>query len=96
MHSTVTGNTFTNQNAAADEILVRPRDAGAVTTSCLDMTGNTIGGGSGTIELNETGVLNVEQNNANQVASGNGIPNANVIISGGAPQFNVTCSPPPI
>lgn len=94
MHATVTGNTLRNTNSGG-EILVRPRDAGAVTTLCLDMTGNTVDGGTGTIDLNETGVINVEQANAAALASANGIPGANVLITGGAPSFGVTCLVPP-
>ena len=95
-HATVTGNTFKNDDAAGGaEIITRPRDATSVTTVCLDMSGNTLDGGVGSIDLNETGVLNVEQASAALLASGNSIPSGNVLITGGAPSFGVICSNPP-
>ena len=94
MHSTLSGNTLRN-TGVGNEIIVRPRDVGAVTTLCLDMTGNTLDAGVGQIDLNEAGVLNVEQNSQGNLAAGNGIPNGNVLITGTAPSFNVVCSPPP-
>jgi len=95
-HATVTGNTFKNDQAGGSpELIARPRDAGAVTTLCLDMSGNTLDGGAGQIDLNETGVLNVEQASQAALATANGIPSGNVLITGGAPTFGVVCSPPP-
>ncbi len=96
MHSTVTGNTFKNDDLLGSaELIARPRDAGAVTTLCLDMSGNVLDSGNGQIDLNETGVLNVEQVSSAALASANGIPGANVLVTGGAPSFGVTCFAPP-
>ena len=96
MHATVTGNTFKNDDASGGpELIARPRDAGAVTTLCLDMSGNTLDGGAGQIDLNETGVLNVEQASQALLASGNTIPSGNVLVTGGVPDFGVICSNPP-
>jgi hypothetical protein len=95
--ATVTGNTFRNDDAAGSaEVIARPRDAGAVTTLCLDMTGNTLDGGAGQVDLNETGTLNVEQASQAALAAANGIPAANVLITGGAPSFGVACQAPPV
>jgi hypothetical protein len=96
MHATVTGNSFKNDDPAGSaELIARPRDAGAVTTLCLDLTGNTFDGGAGQVDLNETGVLNVEQASQAALATANGIPSGNVLITGGAPSFGVACQAPP-
>jgi hypothetical protein len=93
-HATVTGNTIRN-TGTGDELIARPRDAGAVTTLCLDMTGNTLDSGAGVITLDETGVLNVEQASAAALAAANGIPGGNVSVSG-SPSFGVACASPPV
>jgi len=96
LHATFTGNTINNTGATSDEIWVRPRDAGTVTTVCVDMTGNTIGAGAGRVLLDETtGEVVVEQASAGAVATANGIPGANVVVTG-APAFATACLAPPL
>jgi hypothetical protein len=97
LHATVTGNTLVNSGVGS-EILIRPRDGAAVTTVCLDMTTNSVGSGTGLIDLSETpgGVLNVEQGSAAALATANGIPGGNVVISQDPPSFGVACMAPPL
>ena len=73
--------------------------------TCIDFAGNTIGGGSGTVQLREdpasgaaaASILDIEQSSSATLASGNGIPAANIstTVSSGAPSFGVSCLAPP-
>jgi large repetitive protein len=96
---TVQTNTFTNPNATPGFTIDIDTEAGGTPAACFNATGNTLnhGGGAnnGTIRIAETaGTLNVVQNNANQVAGANGIPNGNVTVVG-TPNFNNPACPLP-
>ncbi|MHB0969746.1 MAG: cadherin domain-containing protein [Thermoanaerobaculia bacterium] len=85
-------NTFTNSNGTPGTTIAvateDPAAAGGPSSMCVNITGNTLQGGTGTISLDETaGTMTVTQSNASQVASANGIPNLNVTTTG-TPQFN--------
>ncbi|MBK9654223.1 MAG: hypothetical protein IPO66_01645 [Rhodanobacteraceae bacterium] len=95
MNATVTGNTFTN-SGTGNELFARARDAGTVTTLCLNMSANTVGAGAGVLDLDDVGELNVQQASAAALAAANGIPAGNVVITSGAPVFGVACPAPPL
>jgi hypothetical protein len=83
----------TEMRIESNTVAVGEADAATV---CADINGNTVGGGSGVIFLNETSTntLNIEQASAAAVAAANGIPAPNVTV-GGAPSFGVACATPP-
>jgi hypothetical protein len=62
---------------------------------CVNVTGNTLQSGAGTVDLNETaGTMNVTQASAAALAGANGIPAGNVTVAG-TPTFGVApCTVP--
>ncbi|HEX8149554.1 MAG TPA: PxKF domain-containing protein [Pyrinomonadaceae bacterium] len=89
---TATGNDIETSSTGVAEL--RADTNSATATLCLDASGNTIAAGAGVLSLTEgAGALNVEQADANALAAANGIPAANVTVSG-TPQFGVACLAP--
>lgn len=92
LDATVTGNDVDTSSTGVSEMRVDTSSAGS--TLCLDANTNVFASGAGVITLNETnGALNVEQASASALATANGIPAANVTVTG-SPQFGVTCAAP--
>jgi uncharacterized repeat protein (TIGR01451 family) len=92
MDVTATGNTVDTAGSAAVAELRAGSDS-ATSTLCLDANGNTLAAGSGSISLTRSGVFNVEQTSAADLATANGIPAANVTAAAGI-TFGVACAAP--
>lgn len=99
LQATVTGNNVSTLSSIAQEIRAdvnNPSSGAGTAVTCVDISGNTLALGSGTIVFNQiTGTLNVEQSSTANAASVNGIPAGNVTTSGSV-NFGVTCSAPPL
>jgi hypothetical protein len=80
---TAKNNLLTNLGAG-DELNAAANLAGNTATVNTDFTGNTVGSGSGTIRYsqNASNTINSAQASAAAVASANGLPGANVVVSG--------------
>jgi uncharacterized repeat protein (TIGR01451 family) len=92
--ATVTNNLIVN-TGGVPELTARIRSGDTGATLCLDMTGNTLDSGAGQLAVEESGgTFNVEQASQAALASANGIPTGNVLITG-SPSFGVSCSVPP-
>ena len=93
------GNTFTNTNATPLQTIAvaaeDPAAAGGPPSMCVNITGNTLQSGGGTIEVDETaGTLTVTQASAAALATANGIPGGNVTVLGGVAFGGATCTLP--
>ncbi len=90
---TVDGNNnFTNANGTPGTTVAMasedPAAAGGPPTMCVNINGNTLQSGAGTISLDETaGTMTVTQASTAAMAAANGIPAGNV-TSSGTPTFN--------
>jgi hypothetical protein len=81
------GNNFTNSNGTPGSTIAvtteDPAAAGGPPSMCVNITGNTLQGGAGTISLDETaGTMTVTQASAAALAAANGIPGGNVTTTG--------------
>ncbi len=96
LNATVTGNTLTNQGTG-DELEADSEDgpvgANGRSVLCLNMSGNTLASGGGTLVVDEdSGAdLNIVQTSAANLASANGIPAGNVTTAG-SPNFGAVAS----
>ena len=93
------GNNFTNTNATPGQTIAvaseDPVAAGGPSTMCVNITGNTLQSGGGTIEVNEAaGTLTVTQASAAALATANGIPGGNVTVLGGVAFGGSACIMP--
>jgi hypothetical protein len=80
--ATVTDNVFTNSNGTPGFTIDFASET-ATSSLCANVTGNTLNGGAGSINLNEAaGSMTVTQANAAAVAAANGIPGGNVTVAG--------------
>ena len=92
-------NNFTNSNAIPGATIAvaseDPVAAGGPPSMCVNVTGNTLQSGSGTVEVNETaGTLTVAQASAAALATANGIPGGNVTVLGAVAFGGPTCTLP--
>ena len=85
VNATVSGNTFVNAGVA--QTVSGAAETAGTSSLCFNVTGNTLSAGTGTIGIDQTGTVRVPQANAAAIAAANGIPAANVVITG-SPLFN--------
>lgn len=96
LQATVTGNNIETSSSVAQEFRADANNSASGTaTICIDVTGNTLAAGAGTMVLNQVqGVLNNKQSGTAALASSNGISPGNVTTSGTV-NYNVTCDAAP-
>ena len=92
VNATITNNNFTNSGTGRT---IDVATEAATSSLCANITGNTLNSGAGTIGLTETaGNMTVTQASAAAMATANGIPAGNVIVTG-TPTFGAAaCSLP--